>query len=82
MIKLIKMLSLKGAIVTSDVMGTQTTVVDAICEAGADYVLPVKDNQPDTAEALKLCFKSTFSPVERYETVENLAGALRSDCMK
>ena len=74
MIKLIKMLSLKGAIVTSDAMGTQTTVVDAICEAGADYVLPVKDNQPDTAEALKLCFKSPFSPVERYETVDKQGG--------
>lgn len=74
MIKLVKLLSLEGAIVTSDAMGTQTTVVGAICEAGADYVLPVKDNQRDTAEAVKLCFDSPFTAIERYETVDKQGG--------
>ena len=74
MIKLVKMLSLAGAIVTSDAMGTQIKVVDAICEAGADYVLPVKDNQHDTAEAVKLCFDAPFTTIERYETVDKQGG--------
>jgi predicted transposase YbfD/YdcC len=74
MIKLVKLLSLKNAIVTADAMGTQTTVVDAICEAGADYVLPVKDNQPDTAEAVRLCFDSPFTAIERYETTDKQGG--------
>jgi len=74
MVKLIKVLSLKGAIITSDAMGTQITVVDAICEAGADYVLPVKNNQKDTAEAIKLCFDTPFTDVEYFKTVNKHGG--------
>ena len=43
--KLLEALVLEGCIVTIDAMGCQTDIAEAICEAGADYVLRVKDNQ-------------------------------------
>jgi predicted transposase YbfD/YdcC len=43
--KLLETLLLEGCIVTIDAMGCQTDIAEAICEAGADYVLRVKDNQ-------------------------------------
>lgn len=43
--KLLEKLVLEGCIVTIDAMGCQTDIAEAICEAGADYVLRVKDNQ-------------------------------------
>lgn len=36
---------LKGAVVTMDAAGGQTAIVQALREAGADYVLAVKRNQ-------------------------------------
>lgn len=46
--ELLKQLQLRGAIVTIDAMGCQT----AIAEQGGDYVLAVKDNQPQLHEAI------------------------------
>jgi predicted transposase YbfD/YdcC len=43
--ELLETLVLEGCIVTIDAMGCQTDIAEAICEAGADYVLRVKDNQ-------------------------------------
>lgn len=43
--ELLKMLSLEGCIVTIDAIGTQTEIAKAIVDAGADYLLSVKDNQ-------------------------------------
>jgi predicted transposase YbfD/YdcC len=44
--KLLKMLELKGALVTIDAMGCQTKIAKDIVDAGADYCLAVKGNQP------------------------------------
>jgi predicted transposase YbfD/YdcC len=44
--ELLQALSLKGCIVSIDAMGTQTAIVETICDKGADYLLPVKANQP------------------------------------
>ena len=44
--KLLEMLELSGALVTIDAMGCQTDIAEAIVDAGADYVLAVKGNQP------------------------------------
>mgnify|MGYP006427625167 FL=1 len=43
--ELLEALVLEGCIVTIDAMGCQTSIAEAIQEAGADYVLRVKDNQ-------------------------------------
>jgi predicted transposase YbfD/YdcC len=43
--KLLKLLDIKGAIVTIDAMGTQVAIAREIIEQGGDYVLAVKENQ-------------------------------------
>ena len=48
--KLLELLELDGAVVTIDAMGCQVEIAGKIVEKKADYVLPVKGNQP-TLEA-------------------------------
>lgn len=45
--RLLELLNLKGALVTIDAMGCQKAIAKQIVEAGGDYVLPVKENQPN-----------------------------------
>jgi predicted transposase YbfD/YdcC len=51
--ELLKLLELKGAIVTIDAMGCQKEIAAQIVRGGGDYVLAVKDNQPKLVEALR-----------------------------
>lgn len=44
--KLLGLLDLQGAVVTIDAIGCQRQVAAAVVAGGADYVLPVKENQP------------------------------------
>jgi len=50
--ELLKMLNLKGAVITIDAMGTQREIVDVLVENGADYILCVKGNQGDLHKEL------------------------------
>lgn len=43
--KLLKLLEIKGCIVTVDAIGTQTKIAKQIIAQGADYILGVKENQ-------------------------------------
>jgi predicted transposase YbfD/YdcC len=43
--KLLKLLEVKGCIVTVDAIGTQTKIAKTIIEQGGDYILAVKENQ-------------------------------------
>jgi predicted transposase YbfD/YdcC len=45
--ELLKVLQISGSIVTIDAMGCQTAIAKNIKDAGADYVLAVKDNQSE-----------------------------------
>ncbi len=54
--KLLEMLHLKGAIVTTDAMGCQKNIVRKILDKKADYVLAVKKNQPDLYEYIDFLF--------------------------
>jgi predicted transposase YbfD/YdcC len=58
--ELIKTLEISGAIVTTDAMGCQKTIAAQIREAGADYVLAVKDNQPTLHEDIRQVFSDGF----------------------
>lgn len=51
---LIKMLDLSGSIVTIDAMGCQKKIASSIIEKKADYVLAVKENQPQLYGDIKL----------------------------
>jgi predicted transposase YbfD/YdcC len=50
--QLVQQLALQGCLVTIDAMGCQTAIAAQIREQGADYVLALKDNQPDLYDAV------------------------------
>lgn len=52
--EVLRMLDLKGCIVTIDAMGCQTKIADQITEEGADYVLALKGNQGQFHEDIAL----------------------------
>ena len=60
--ELLPVLALEGAIVTIDAMGCQTAIAGQIVAGGGDYVLAVKDNQPQLAAALRDFFTSLNAP--------------------
>jgi predicted transposase YbfD/YdcC len=51
---LLKWLDIDGAVVTTDAIGCQKEIVKAIVGKGADFVLPVKDNQANMHKDIKL----------------------------
>jgi predicted transposase YbfD/YdcC len=59
--QLLKMLDLRGCIVTIDAMGTQKAIAEDITKGGADYILAVKDNQPNLHEDIKAAFNQAIS---------------------
>lgn len=71
---LLKMLNIKGALVTMDAMGTQREIAEVILEQEADYVMALKDNQPtlfreaiaEMNEAV-VCAGSTVSFTETHD---------------
>jgi predicted transposase YbfD/YdcC len=55
--ELLKILSLEGCIVTIDAIGTQTKIAKTIIDAGADYLLSVKDNQKTLHQEIAWLFE-------------------------
>ena len=53
---LLELLNIEGAVVTLDAMHCQKDTARSIRDAGADYLLAVKDNQPSLHEDVKLLF--------------------------
>ena len=58
--KLLELLDLNGALVTIDAMGCQKDIAAKIVERGGDYVLTVKDNQPQLLEDIQDCFSKAL----------------------
>lgn len=56
---LLDMLELKGALVTIDAAGTQTSIAAKIVDKGGDYFLAVKANQPKLHDAIVEHFLGT-----------------------
>lgn len=56
--ELLKLLEIKGCIVTIDAMGTQKSIAKSIVEAGADYVLALKENHPDMLDDVSFYFEN------------------------
>ena len=54
--KLLALLEIAGCLVTIDALGCQTAIAQAILDAGADYVLAVKDNQPTLHDGISWFF--------------------------
>ena len=54
--RLLELLDLSGALVTIDAMGCQKEIAAQIVTSGGDYILAVKDNQPDLHETIRTAF--------------------------
>ncbi len=54
--KLLELLELNGALVTIDAIGCQKGIAQRIVAGGGDYVLTVKDNQPNLFADIQECF--------------------------
>lgn len=54
--KLLELLELNGAVVTIDALGCQKHIAQDILDAGGQYVLQVKDNQPTLHEKMRVLF--------------------------
>lgn len=74
--ELLRLLSLKGAIVTLDAMGCQKAIAEQIVEQGGDYVLRVKANHPLLHEQLQQHFDEAHArgfahtPHDEAESIE------------
>lgn len=69
---LLAMVNLQGAVVTIDAMGCQKAIARQVIEAGADYVLALKDNHPILHEDVKLWLdaEAARNRLPVHETVE------------
>jgi predicted transposase YbfD/YdcC len=54
--RLLRLLDLRGALVTIDAMGCQKEIAQQVVDGGGDYVLTVKDNQPRLAADILASF--------------------------
>jgi predicted transposase YbfD/YdcC len=78
--QLLKLLELKGALVTIDAMGCQKEIARTIVQQQADYCLAVKGNQEhlheDVSEHFEACLETEFASVEHdeYSTEETAHG--------
>jgi len=78
--KLLEMLNLDGAVVTLDAMHCQTETVQAISNKGADYIVPVKANQPTLHQEIQLLFEQAgdvdydVPGLRRHTTTEDAHG--------
>jgi len=80
--RLLEVLELTGCIVTIDAMGTQKEIAQTIVERGAEYILPVKENQPRLYAQIKATFDEAQAldfkqvPHETHKTVTKDHGRL------
>jgi hypothetical protein len=62
-LRLLKQTPLEGLIVTGDAIFTDKELCRQVVKAGGDYVLVVKDNQPDLKEQIEEAFAEPLSPL-------------------
>lgn len=76
--RLLKMLDVKGCIVTIDAMGCQKTIAGEITKQGGDYVFSLKGNQETIHEEVKLYWQDEKlkEEADHYETVEKDHGRI------
>lgn len=76
--ELLDCLNIKGSIITTDAMGTQTAIVKKIRQKQADYVLALKGNQGNLLEDVQLYYSDReFLEKSAYKkTVEKARGKI------
>lgn len=68
--KLLEMLALTNCTVTIDAMGTHREFAQQILGKGANYIFPVKENQPNLLNDIKLYAEEDVLPVDK-ETLKS-----------
>jgi predicted transposase YbfD/YdcC len=74
--RLLELLDVHGALVTIDAMGCQKEIAQQIVAGGGDYLLAVKDNQPNLLEDIQTCLGEALDrdfkgfTCDTYETQE------------
>ncbi|HBC3931672.1 TPA: ISAs1 family transposase, partial [Vibrio parahaemolyticus] len=76
--ELIKMLDIKGALVTIDAMACQTKIAKAIVDQGGEYLLAVKSNQGKLRQAIEKAFSSQRANVTNNISLEQGHGRIES----
>jgi len=64
-LELLKLIPLKGTLITGDAAFTQRDLCEAVIQGGGDYFLTVKDNQPTLESDIRAAFGPAFSPSGR-----------------
>jgi predicted transposase YbfD/YdcC len=59
--ELMKLMDIRGSVVTADALNCQRNIAEQIVEQGGDYVLAVKGNQASLHEDIKLFFEDGIS---------------------
>ena len=68
--ELLRLLDLKGCLVTTDALGCHKSTAEQVVEQGADYVLAVKANQPKLHAHLQQLFDRTEEQLHADSTVD------------
>lgn len=80
--ELLRLLAIKGCIITLDAMGTQTDIVAQVIEQAADYVVALKDNHQKLHQEVTRLFDDaladpqTLIPYQSHQTVDQGHGRL------
>lgn len=69
--ELLKLLDIKDCIITIDAMGTQTDIAKTIVKGGAEYILPVKENQKTLHDELEKYFNDEIIPKPMEKLLED-----------
>ena len=77
--ELLDLIDVEGDIVTIDAMGCQTDIATKIREAGADYVLSLKDNQPTLHEDVSDYFDWVEKEQPKSETIDRYRSRPEND---
>ena len=57
---LMKLMDIRGSVVTADALNCQKSIAEQIVKQGGDYVLAVKNNQPSLYEDVRLFFEDAL----------------------
>lgn len=66
--KLLKYLNIQGSIITTDALGTQTSVMEQVIRQGGHFVMMVKKNQPNSYEEIIRLFETIEKDRKRMAT--------------
>lgn len=81
--ELLRLVDIKGAIITIDAMGTQKAIAEQIVDSGADYVLALKGNQEtlhqEVIDYIKEQMKSDFADAQARRHITKETGHGRDE---